>query len=239
MGIANSIVDSRSLKDLTKAISVSLAQSSSPIPSSLVQNLHKYVESHAEHDEDHAQRLQDELRAIYTSQVLNNPPGLAPFLAILGILKPLIAGSGRLIQWWKILFEEVLQNLGTQKGLAQEARDIILDLLVVDTDSKESDTLRDQQDTAHEIRENLISFWMAKSVKALQEIDMQARFVETQLLHILLSYGRRRPRVSCRTMGRDLYTDMHRTGLLDICEPFFHNTQHENPGFDLTRRIYT
>lgn len=188
----------RSLKDLTKAISVTINSPSLPLPSFLLEILHNYLAKHPSPDDDHSQRLQDELLAIYTAQVVNSPSRLAPFLSALGILKPALAGSGRLLQWWQTLSRDVLNNLGSQKGLANEAREIILGLLVVeeeDEDSKESEVLQDTKAAAQAVGESLVNIWMLKNKSALEDLDQQAQFLQSQVQHILFAFGRRRPKV--------------------------------------------
>ena len=184
------------LKELTKELTSALV-SPEPHPKSYIDEiLHGYVTKHDVPDEEHSQRLQDELVSIYTTKVVDNPARLSHFLGFLHILKPAITGSGRLLQWWQMLSEDVMANLASQKGLAHAARDVLLDLLVVDSDSKASNNLQDENHTAHAIRDSLIKMWMVKSKKALHDIDGQARFIENQLLKILLAFGRKKPEVS-------------------------------------------
>lgn len=132
--------------------------------------------------------------------MLNEPSRLAPFLAILHGLKPTIQGSGRLLQWWEKLSGSVLEHLGTEKGLAQEAREILLGILVWDEDEdEEPDVNEDKRATAEAFADSLVGTWISISDNALEDVNRKARFIEAQLQHILLAFGRRRPKVFIQT----------------------------------------
>ena len=158
--------------------------------------LQGYLTKHPALDDDHSQRLQDELFSIYNTQVVNSPPRLAPFLSILQVLKPAIRGSGRLLQWWAKLSSNVLKNLDTEKGLAQEARGTLLGILVWDEDDEDTEDVKtDKAETGRAVADSLVGTWISKSKGALEDQDKHAEFVQGQIKYILLSFGRRRPKV--------------------------------------------
>lgn len=188
----------RSYKELTKAINTSASNPTLPLPDDLVAIIHAYLEKHASHDEADSQRLQEELLSIYQASILDKPSRLAPFLAILRTLKPAIRGKGRLLQWWDKLSVPVLSKLGQEKGLAVEARDTLLEILVYDEDESE---LEDAEATSKAMAHNLLATWLAKSRHASEEFDEHAHFVEGQIQMILLAFGKKRPKVWIEMRG--------------------------------------
>ena len=183
----------RSFKDLTKALTNSLPAISLPLPDDLLQVLHAYLEKHDAHDESASQRLQDELLNLYEAHINEQPTRLAPFLSILRTLKPGIRGSGRLLQWWDKLAVPVLDNIGEEKGLALEAKNTLLDILIYDEDDEAEN--EDAIHTSEAVSENLLSVWLYKHQAGNEEFYNKARFVEGQIQLILLAFGRRRPKV--------------------------------------------
>lgn len=188
---------SSSLKDLAKSVTVHLTNPSLPLPQPLLDILQNYVDKHPAPDDEHSQRLQDELLSIYNTQVVSNPARLAPFLAALRFLKPAINGSGRILQWWEKLSANVLTNLGTEKGLAHEARQTLLEILVWEEEDEDDEDhgKADKLMTAKAVAESLVETWILKSKAALDFADTQSKFVEGQIQIILLSFGRKKPKV--------------------------------------------
>jgi solute carrier family 25 (mitochondrial carrier protein), member 16 len=136
--------------------------------------------------------LQEELLGIYQSSILDKASRLAPFLAILRTLKPAIRGNGRFLQWWDKLSAPVLNKLGQEKGLAVEARDTLLEILVYDEDDTE---IEDAKATSKVIAHNLVETWLEKYRHASEELDNSSRFVQEQIQMILLAFGKKRPKV--------------------------------------------
>ena len=108
-------------------------------------------------------------------------------------MKPGIRGSGRLLQWWDKLALPVLDNIGEEKGLALEAKNTLLGILVYDEDDEleKEDAVR----TSDAVSENLLSVWLTKHQAGNIDFDNEARFVEGQIQLILLAFGRKRPKV--------------------------------------------
>lgn len=183
----------RSFKDLTKTLTASIPTVSLPLPDDLLQVIHAYLEKHAEYDESDAQRLQDELLNLYETHILDKPTRLGPFLAILRTLKPAIRGSGRLLEWWDKLALSVLNNIGEEKGLALEAKNTLLGILVVDEDDEVEK--KDAVQTSEAVSQNLMEVWFKKHQASNPEFDNEARFVEGQIQLILLAFGRKKPKV--------------------------------------------
>ena len=155
--------------------------------------IHAYLDKHEAHEDAECQRLQDELLAIYQKDVVDKPPRYAPFLAILRHLKPAISGAGRLLQWWDKLSGPVLSLLGDERGLTAEARETLLDILVYDEEEKD---LADAVASSAVLSEKLLQTWLEKANPGFaEEFDARVQFVEDQIRRILLTFGKKRPKV--------------------------------------------
>ncbi len=156
--------------------------------------IYAYLEKHATYEESDEKRLHDELLNIYQSSIVDHPARLAPFLAILRTLRPVIRASARLLQWWDKLSPPVIVHLGIEKGLAAEVKSTLLGILIYDED--EEDSVKEvAQAASAALVENLLSTWLAKTKLASEGFDDHARFVEGQIELILLTFGKKRPKV--------------------------------------------
>lgn len=195
-----------SLKDLTKAITNASTSSTIalPLPEDLLQVIYAYLEKHATHDESDEKRLQEDLLNVYQSSIIDHPARLAPFLAILRLLKSAIRGSGRLLQWWDKLSPPIMVHLGIEKGLAVEVKSTLLSILIYDEDEDDS-VKEDAKATSDALVENLLSTWFAKTKLAQDEFDDHAKFVQGQIQLILLAFGKKRPEASdINCTGREI-----------------------------------
>lgn len=120
-------------------------------------------------------------------------------------MKPGIRGSGRLLQWWDKLALPVLNNIGEEKGLALEAKNTLLGILVYDEDDEveKDDAVR----TSEVVSENLLAVWLKKHQAGNADFDNEARFVEGQIQLILLAFGRKRPKVRQISQGLEQKTN--------------------------------
>ncbi|KAH8585545.1 Hamartin protein-domain-containing protein [Bisporella sp. PMI_857] len=210
-----------SLKELTKTLSSAILSTSLPLPEDLIRVISLYLEKHSTHEESESQRLQDELFIIYQNLVVDRPSRLAPFLAILRNLKPAIRGSGRLLQWWDKLAVPVLNKLGEEKGLAEEAKNTLLEILVEDDEDDDSVS------TSTAVANNLLEAWLKKNFISVKDFDDDARFVENQIRIILLAFGRRRPQAFLTTINEYFIKKDCRIVVLSLlCEFIRHQPPH-------------
>jgi solute carrier family 25 (mitochondrial carrier protein), member 16 len=165
-----------------------------PLPDDLQRIINGYLDKHPNPEESDSQRLQDELLSVYQSCIRDVPLRLAPFLAILLPLTPNLSGSGRLLSWWDKLSVPVLNNIGVEKGLAMVARDLLLAILVFEEDEDNART-QEARATSNTLAETLLATWLAQSKAALEQFDDHAKFVAEQIQVVLVSFGKKRPKV--------------------------------------------
>jgi solute carrier family 25 protein 16 len=95
-----------------------------------------------------------------------------------------------------------LNNIGTEKDLAIEARDTILEILVYD-EEEETTEKEDARTTSEALGENLLETWLGMRKAAIEENDEHTKFVEKQVRAILIAFGKKRPKVwTLDLMGR-------------------------------------
>ncbi|KAH8651574.1 Hamartin protein-domain-containing protein [Tricladium varicosporioides] len=216
-------MSSGSLKDLTKAISAFFDSKPSnplPLPDSLIEIINAYLAEHAAHDESDSQRLQENLLNIHQLFVNEKATRLAPFLAILRLLKSGIRGSSRLLQWWDKLCLPVLSRLGDEKGLASEARAALLATLNYDEDDED---VEDAKTTSKVMSERLLEIWLAELKSADEDMNQHARFVEHQLLDILVAFGKKRPKDLMFLIDKFFVERKSRIPALSLLGEFFRN----------------
>ncbi|EKD17455.1 uncharacterized protein L3040_005058 [Drepanopeziza brunnea f. sp. 'multigermtubi'] len=229
-------MSSGSLKELSRSITASAPTLALPLPDDLSQVINAYLDKHAVYEDSDSQRLQEELLIVYQRSILDYPSRLAPFLNILRTLKPNIRGSGRLLQWWDKLNGPIFLHLGVEKGLASEARDTLLGILIYDEEEEEH--LKEAKATSDAVADSLMSTWLAKSKLALEEFNDHAKFVETQIQSILLAFGKKRPKDLLTTIDKFFIQRGSRILALSLlCEFFRHQPPHlhqmlQTPLFD-------
>lgn len=181
-----------SMKELSKAIGASIPNETLPLPDDLLEIIQAYLDKHNPIEDSDSQRLQDELLGIYQKDVKDVPSRYPIFIAILRQLRPTIASSGRLLQWWETLVVPVLDNLTGEKGLAAQTRGILLDILAYDTDAGEES----EEAVASAIFSGkLLETWLKKSTLESAEKEAREKFLEEQIQLVLMDFGRKRPKV--------------------------------------------
>ncbi|KAE8447168.1 hypothetical protein EG329_010999 [Mollisiaceae sp. DMI_Dod_QoI] len=230
-------MSSGSLKDLSKAITTSSTHLTLPLPDDLLQVINAYLEKHTPQDESDSQRLQEELFHVYQSSFVDQPARLAPFLSILRTLKPVLRGSGRSLQWWDKLSTPVMIHLGVEKGLAFEARDTLLEILVFDEED-EASRLEDAQVTSDAVADSLLATWLEKTELTAGGFDEHSSFVVKQIQAILIAFGKKRPKDFLNSINKVFVKKTCRIPALSLlCEFFRHQPPHlhqllQTPLFD-------
>lgn len=93
------------------------------------------------------------------------------------------------------MLKPILINFGTQPKLADETRDILLDILVYDEDDSEGKCLENVKATSFCIAEILLDSWLSRIKQADEEFNDHAGYVAGQIQLILIEYGKKRPKV--------------------------------------------
>lgn len=204
------------MKEISKRISYYLQTGILPIPDELVEVLQTYLDKFLPFDDSDSQKLHEELLSIYHKDVQGQRKRYAPFLPILRQLRPAIARHKQLLQWWDVLVVPILVLLSEEKGLAEETRAILLDVLAPDDDI---DNGNDEgiARTSIALSRKLLGMWLERSGT---EYDANATFLKQHIHDILMDFGRKRPRDILTAIDPFFVQKEHRCQILTLLGDF-------------------
>lgn len=135
--------------------------------------------------------------AIWERSVKDNVAAHAGWLVILRKLLPALSSAAYLTEWWDRVHEPIIDHLADDKVLASEAWANTLAVL----------TCEDiEQDGLNQLAIRLLSTWM-QNVELASREDNSSVLLKAKLIRGgLLTYGKKRPKVSssykqCDTLG--------------------------------------
>jgi solute carrier family 25 protein 16 len=160
-----------------------------------------YLDRHHNIEDHESQRLHDELLNLYNKHVAKDTDKHATFLAALRQLRPAIKGTTRLLEWWELLVRPTLDSLGHEKAVVSDAGGILLSVLVYEEDEDEGG---EKARASTLFTQKLLEVYLDKTKllttgdgqRILPE-DERYRFVSNHLESLLVSFGRKRPKVTC------------------------------------------
>jgi hypothetical protein len=195
-------VSYRSLKEVVRALISALSSPTlppHPLPEELQQVIQLYLDRHHNIEDHESQRLHDELLNLYNKHVAKDVDKQATFLAALRQLRPAVKGTTRLLEWWDLLVRPTLDSLGHEKAVVSDAGGILLSVLVYDEDEDEDG---EKARASALFTQKLLEIYLEKTrlltgdgQKVLPE-DERYRFVSNNLESLLVSFGRKRPKVN-------------------------------------------
>lgn len=184
----------RSLKDLSKALTSFLSASPSlPLPDDITQVIEAYLNKHEEYSDSSSDRLQDDLLGLYEKHVKGTPSKYAVFIHIFRLLVPVLRTPARLFKWWDILNDPVLENFTREKGLMEESHNATLEVLMLGHVDNDDSTA---EPTVNPFAQRLLSSWKDKYYKTQSGNDLTGESSERAIRQALLTYGKKRPKVS-------------------------------------------
>lgn len=157
-----------------------------PLPDDLVQVIEAYLEKH--NDDGPSERLQEELLGIWDKTVKDVSTAHAAWLAILRQLLPALNDCSYIIEWWDRVQEPVLNHLIEDRTLRSEAWANTLAVLT-------NDYIADS-DGSQLLATRLLQIWMHNAQLGNQGNNTQAINKAKLVRGGLLSYGRKKPKVS-------------------------------------------
>ncbi|KAK2052255.1 tuberous sclerosis 1 [Colletotrichum caudatum] len=182
---------SASLKDLSKALTSFFASPSLPLPNDVAEVIDAYLNKHEKYDDSSAERLQDELLSTWDKQIKDAPAKYAPFLHIFRLLVPAIRAPARLLKWWEMLHDPVLENLSREKGLMEESNLATLEVLMLGTPEEDDSSA---EPAINPFAKRLLLAWLEIYHKVQSESDLIAQSSERTLRQALITYGKKKPR---------------------------------------------
>ncbi|OHE93954.1 hypothetical protein CORC01_10741 [Colletotrichum orchidophilum] len=189
--MASSAELSRSLKDLSKALTSFFASPSLPLPDHVAEVIDAYLNKHEKYEDSSAERLQDDFLGIWDKHVKGAPSKYAAFIHVFRLLVPAIRAPARLLKWWDILNDPILENFTREKGLMEESHHATLEVLMLDA-PREDDP--NEERVVNPFATRLLLSWLEKYNKTQSENDLIAQSSERAIRQALITYGRRKPK---------------------------------------------
>jgi hypothetical protein len=184
--------NSRSLKELSKAVNAFVANPVLPLPDHLIETIDAYLRRHQKYDDAAADRLHEDMLSIFDKHVRSNPNALGAWYSILRRLMPMIQTSERMLSWLNAL-KAVVNNNGYDKGRMTEGIALMSDF--IKTASDNADDFDDT--TPNPIVGWLFSTWMDKFYPSTVEGISGMEFAERLTREELMSYGKQHQQVRC------------------------------------------
>ncbi|KAI1083495.1 Hamartin protein-domain-containing protein [Whalleya microplaca] len=205
------------VKELIKAINSFIPTANLPLPDDLVEVIDKFLCKYEEKfDEAVADKVHDELLAILHKEVTQEPTRYPAFLAILRRLRPLIGQPAKIFQWFDLLMP-VLNCLDQEKGLASEGEGAVLDLLTADDGTNSSSPMGS---AALQLAERILLLWLDEFDVVKKVPDASAEFKEKQLRHIIILYGKKRPKDLLTILDKFVVKKTYRARALSLFNIF-------------------
>ncbi|WDK11506.1 tuberous sclerosis 1 [Colletotrichum graminicola] len=182
---------SASLKDLSKVLTSFFASPSLPLPDDVAEVIDAYLNKHEKYDDSSAERLQDELLSTWEKQIKDAPAKYAPFLHIFRLLVPAIRAPARLLKWWDMLHNPVLENITREKDLMEESNLATLEVLMLGTPEDDDSSA---EPGINPFAKRLLLAWLERYHKIQSESDLNAQSSERTLRQALITYGKKKPK---------------------------------------------
>ncbi|KAK1597389.1 tuberous sclerosis 1 [Colletotrichum navitas] len=182
---------SASLKDLSKVLASFFVSPSLPLPDDVAEVIDAYLNKHEKYDDSSAERLQDELLSTWEKQIKDAPAKYAPFLHIFRLLVPAIRAPARLLKWWEMLHNPVLENITREKDLMEESNLATLEVLMLGTPEDDDSSA---EPGTNPFAKRLLLAWLERYHKIQSESDLSAQSSERTLRQALITYGKKKPK---------------------------------------------
>jgi hypothetical protein len=169
-----------------------------PLPEDLQQTIEAFLDRYQNIDDHDSQRLQDELLPLYKKYVADNPDKHGPFLSALKLLRPAIRGESRLAEWWTLVIRPTIDAIGHKREEIEDAREFLQGILIFDA---EDDKSGGKAQLSTQFSKRLLEAYLERTKIPFTEDDTaspQDEFIAHELESVLITFGRRKPKVCPR-----------------------------------------
>ncbi|KAL9059607.1 MAG: hypothetical protein Q9162_001112 [Coniocarpon cinnabarinum] len=184
------------LREIIKNLNSSLssAQASANLPPTIEQSIQSTLDKDPKVDDQAAQRLQEDLLAIYNRHVASAETKLGAFLQALVHLEPYVKGQSRKQEWWKLAIKPVLDGFGRRRVEIERASDFMLHVLNYDEEEDhDGSAARQSAHFTHIVLEGYLEHTNAGDVEA-DEYSLESEHIASQYEHVLVGFGRKKPK---------------------------------------------
>jgi hypothetical protein len=170
-----------------------------PLPDELRATIESFLERYDDIDDHDSQRFHEDLHALYQRHVANSPQKRGAFLSALRLLRPAITGEARLTAWWNSALKPIMDGIGHNKHEIEDARAFTQSILIYDLEEdKDGEGAR----LSGLFTRKILDAYLARTnVPASPEhvVSPENDFVAHELESVLVTFGRRMPKVGAYT----------------------------------------
>ena len=169
-----------------------LQNPTTPIPDDVIDTIAAYLRNNQKYDHVAAERLQEELLAIFESHVKGNPEAGVPWIGLLRRLLPVIQTVDRIMIWFDRC-KGIMDTIAHNKGALEEVLAAFMDLITV---AEEYHVESDNGSTPNPFIDKLFFVWMSKFHPAYSAGVSGMENNERIVREALNQFGKKRPQVS-------------------------------------------
>jgi hypothetical protein len=190
------------MKDTIKALNTTFAATTVPypLPDELHATIQTFLERYDDIDDHDSQRFHEDLHALYLRHVAGNSEKKSAFLLALRMLQPAITGEMRLTVWWDLVLKPTIDGIGHKRHDIEHAREFVQSILVYDTELDQDGELARLSNL---FTKKILDAYVARTrvpTSAEHAVAPEDEFVSHELESVLVSFGRKRPKVSRYTL---------------------------------------
>ncbi|KAL2148176.1 hypothetical protein VTH82DRAFT_7468 [Thermothelomyces myriococcoides] len=206
------MTSSGSSKDLAKALGGFFQAPTLPLPAEISNIIAAYVEKHENPNDGAAERLDDELQAIWERSVHGHAEKYAAFLMVLRQLRPALQTPARVFKWWDTLLDPVLEHVARERGLARQVMDHTLDLLSAD---EFDDPAAWSEEGLLPLLSRLLVRW-TEVREAQPDLRPSTDLKEQMIKDALMAFGKRDPKGFMTALNSYVVRREHRNSALSL-----------------------
>ncbi|OAR01635.1 hypothetical protein LLEC1_03138 [Akanthomyces lecanii] len=199
-----------SVKDLCKVITTYLAEPALPLPDDVKAAIDAYLDKYETYDDAVADRLQEELVAIFEKYVRGNASATGSWMAVLRRIQTALQSPEKVLFWFDAC-QHILDNTPLDKAVVKETIAAMMNTALLAEklqDSFEGDLI------SNPIIDRLLKIWIDNFYPAHIEGNKSLEHNEQLLREALGQFGRRKPKEFFASLNKLFVKKEHRKPLL-------------------------
>ncbi|TQV96089.1 hamartin [Cordyceps javanica] len=204
------MASSSSVKDLCKIITAYIVEPALPLPDDVKAAIDAYLDKHETYDDAVADRLQEDLVAIFEKYVRGNTPATGPWMAVLRRIQMALQSPEKVLFWFDAC-QHILDNTPLDKAVVKETISAMMNTALLAEKLQDS---FEEESTSNPIIDRLLSIWIDNFYPAHIEGNKSLEHNEQLLREALGQFGRRKPKEFFASLNKLFIKKEHRKPLL-------------------------
>lgn len=177
--------------------------------------------------DDHvAQRVHDDLLALYSDKVSKDASKLGAFLQTLQLFRPLLLGFERKQRWWNLVLKKIFDELGHKRLETGFAIAFIVGIFDFDMDEDRDGGRKREATQFLKLLVHLYLKWAKAGTSEHEDYSVESEHLASQLEDVLISIGKKRPRILMSALDATLVDKTKRIASLSLLSSFI---RHQPP----------